>query len=92
MMVRRLVRQVVQRGVLPLSGLFTGFGHPFEKTPVVFQAVVEPIVFVGEADEQSRRFPVPRDEHLVLRRLPHIAGQVVFHGCQGHSDHNGSPN
>src|SRR5262249_41943529 len=49
-----------------------------EKAGVMLQAVVEPVLFRFEADQNTRTLSMRRDDDLVGLCLTKIAGQIIF--------------
>ena len=50
-----------------------GVRNAFQKLGVMFEAIIEPVLFRAEANEEAGRTPVTRDDHLVLRCQPEIS-------------------
>src|SRR6266404_3075969 len=59
-------RQVFKFDVLAPFSLFPRLSDALEETLVIFEAVIQPIIFVSEADEDGSGLAMPRDNHMVL--------------------------
>ena len=56
--------------------------HSAEERRMMLEAIIEPVVFIPEADQHPGRLPVPRDDDLAIGCHAKKARQVVFHGGQ----------
>jgi len=54
---------------------------------MVFEAVIEPVLFAFEPDQQAGRLSMPRDDNLLGLRQAQESLQVVFHFSQRHPTH-----
>jgi len=58
---------ILQLDAAPGAQAVAGTGNAIKKPRIVLQAVVEPVVFGLESDQDARRLSVTRNDYLALR-------------------------
>jgi hypothetical protein len=53
---------------LPCSQTLTRHGYPCQKSLIVFQTIIKPIIFCRKTDQYPRRFTVTRDDDILFFR------------------------
>src|SRR5215472_9742872 len=80
---------LVNLHAMPGSQIFPRPFDPLQETWVVFQLIIEPVVFGLEADQHSGRLPVAGDDDLALSSLAQIAREVALELGQRNLPHWG---
>ena len=70
---------LVERNTSACADLRARFRDPAQKLRIVFQTVIEPIVFRREADEHAGGSPVPRDHNLLFRGQTKVLRKIILH-------------
>jgi hypothetical protein len=73
-----LLGDIFQPDAAPGAQVVARCGDAFQEDRVMFQPVIDPVIFRFETDQDTGRLAVPRDDNLFVFGQMKIFGKLIF--------------